>query len=200
MVETSKTEGHSGPNFQNRRSYRTKLPKPKVIRHLFLADARLYLKRSTSGGALLLAGTTPHAVSRRQDCSAESSTAAELVAASTFVGDIQYGVNVLNFVGLTQGPVSLDLDNQPAGDIAQDYSASNRTKHLARRDFRVREAVFTHLLFIRRVASRDNVADLYTKVFTQQTFHRLRLWALGNVASAATSVVAMLVSAARVIP
>jgi hypothetical protein len=47
---------------------------------------------------------------------------------------------VLNFVGLTQGTVEMDLDNQAAGDIAQDYLASNRTKHLARRDFRVREA------------------------------------------------------------
>ena len=50
---------------------------------------------------------------------------------------------MLNFVGLTQGTVEMDLDNQAAGDIAQDYSASNRTKHLARRDFRVREAVFS---------------------------------------------------------
>ena len=156
------------------------------------------MRRSTSGGALLLAGTTPHAVSRRQDCSAESSTAAELVAASTFVGDIAYGVNVLNSIGLTQGPLGLDLDNQPAGDIAQDYSASNRTKHLARRDFRVREAVFTYLLFIRRVASRDNVADLYTKVFTQQTFHRLRSWVLGAAVRSMTSVAALLVSAARI--
>ena len=57
-------------------------------------DSDWSVRRSTSGGALLLAGTTPHAVSRRQDCSAESSTAAELVAASTFVGDIAYGVNV----------------------------------------------------------------------------------------------------------
>ena len=92
----------------------------------------------------------------------------------------------------------MDLDNQAAGDIAQDYSASNRTKHLARRDFRVRDAVFSSLLSIRRVASRDNVADLYTKVFTQHTFHRLRGWALGCVVYAGTSVVAMLVSAARI--
>ena len=160
-------------------------------------DSDWSVRRSTSGGCLLLAGTTPHAVSRRQDCSAESSTAAELVSASTFVGDIAYGVNVLNFVGLTQGPVQMDLDNQPAGDIAQDYSASNRTKHLARRDFRVREAVFNSLLSIRRVASRDNVSDLYTKVFTQQTFHRLRGWALGCAMSAGTSIVATLVSASR---
>ena len=160
-------------------------------------DSDWSVRRSTSGGCLLLAGTTPHAVSRRQDCSAESSTAAELVSASTFVGDIAYGVNVLNFVGLTQGPVQMDLDNQPAGDIAQDYSASNRTKHLARRDFRVREAVFSSPIVIRRVASRDNVADLYTKVFTQQTFHRLRGWALGCAMSAGTSIVAMLVSASR---
>ena len=142
-------------------------------------------------------GTTPHAVSRRQDCSAESSTAAELVSASTFVGDIAYEVNVLNFVGLTQEPVLMDLDNQPAGDIAQDYSASNHTKHLARRDFRVREAVFSSLLVIRRVASRDNVSDLYTKGFTQQTFHRLRGWALGCAMSAGTSIIATLVSASR---
>ena len=162
-------------------------------------DSDWSVRRSTSGGCLLLAGTTPHAVSRRQDCSAESSTAAELVAASTFVGDIAYGVSVLNFVGLTQGTVEMDLDNQAAGDIAQDYSASNRTKHLARRDFRVREAVFTSRLSIRRVPTKDNVADLYTKVFTQQTFHRLRGWALGSVLSAGTSVVALLVSAARLV-
>ena len=121
-----------------------------------------------------------------------------MVSASTFVGDIAYGVNVLNFVGLEQGTIQMDLDNQPAGDIAQDYSASNRTKHLARRDFRVREAVFSSLLTIRRVPTRDNVADLYTKVFTQQTFHRLRGWALGSIMVAGTSVVAMLVSASRI--
>ena len=93
----------------------------------------------------------------------------------------------------------MDLDNQAAGDIAQDYSASNRTKHLARRDFRVREAVFSSKISIRRVPTRDNVADLYTKVFTQQTFHRLRGWALGSILSAGSSVVALLVSAARLV-
>ena len=77
-------------------------------------DSDWSVRRSTSGGCLLLAGTTPHAVSRRQDCSAESSTAAELVAASTFVGDIAYGVSVLNFVGLTQGTVEISTTRRQA--------------------------------------------------------------------------------------
>jgi hypothetical protein len=144
-----------------------------------------------------LAGAAAHAVSRRQDCSAESSTAAEVVAASTFVGDISYGVNVLNFIGLEQQAVRVDMDSQPAADIAQDYSASNRTKHLARRDFRIREAAFAALITIRRVASADNVADIFTKVFSRQPFQRLRRWVLGAVTRSLTSVSALLVSAAR---
>ena len=69
--------------------------------------SRTYILNICQRGCLLLAGSTPHAVSRRQDCSAESSTAAELVSASTFVGDIAYGVNVLNFVGLEQGTIQM---------------------------------------------------------------------------------------------
>ena len=162
-------------------------------------DSDWSVRRSTSGGALLLAGAAAHAVSRRQDCSAESSTAAEIIAASTFVGDIRYGVHILEFIGLPQTePVRVDLDSKPAADVAQDYSASNKTKHLARRDFRIREAVFTFLITIRRVASADNVADLMTKVFTQQTFHRLRSWVLGTAVRSMTSVAALLVSAARI--
>ena len=162
-------------------------------------DSDWSVRRSTSGGALLLAGAAAHAVSRRQDCSAESSTAAEIISASTFVGDIRYGIHVLDFIGLTQDEsVRVDLDSKPAGDVAQDYSASNKTKHLARRDFRIREAVFSYLITIRRVASADNVADLMTKVFTQQTFHRLRSWVLGAAVRSTTSVAALLVSAARV--
>ena len=160
-------------------------------------DSDWSVRRSTSGGCLLLAGAAAHAVSRRQDCSAESSTAAEVVAASTFVGDISYGVNVLNFIGLEQQAVRVDMDSQPAADIAQDYSASNRTKHLARRDFRIREAAFAALITIRRVASADNVADIFTKVFSRQPFQRLRRWVLGAVTRSLTSVSALLVSAAR---
>ena len=161
-------------------------------------DSDWSVRRSTSGGCLLLAGTTPHAVSRRQDCSAESSTAAELVAASTFVGDIAYGVSVLNFVGLTQGTVEMDLDNQAAGDIAQDYSASNRTKHLARRDFRVREAVFSSQLSITtRLRSRIMWPICTQRCSRSRPSTGLRGWALGSIVSAGTSVVALLVSAAR---
>ena len=120
------------------------------------------------------------------------------MSASSFIGDIIYGLGVLEFIGLEQPEaVRLDIDCKPASDVAQDYSASTRTKHLERRDFRVREASFRNIVRIRRVPSAQNVADIFTKMFTAQSFRRLRGWVLGNASVASTSV-ASLVSALHV--
>ena len=74
-------------------------------------------------------------------------------------------------------PVDLYVDNSGVIDLSKDYKANERTKHIERRHFKVRELVEQAFLRVRYVASKDNVADIFTKPLDNATFrkHRAKL-------------------------
>ena len=74
-------------------------------------------------------------------------------------------------------PIDLYLDNKGSLDLAQDYKVTNATKHIERRHFKIRELVKDAAIRVKYVASRDNVADIFTKPLDNADFfkHRAKL-------------------------
>ena len=72
------------------------------------------------------------------------------------------------------GPISLSVDNTGARDLAYNPEHHQRTKHIARRHFFVREAVENLRLVVPFVSTTDNMADFFTKPLRPSDFFRMR--------------------------
>ena len=61
-----------------------------------------------------------------------------------------------------------------AHTLAHDYTSSNRTRHIERRDTIVRERIADATQKLRLVPTADNWADLWTKVLDRRPFEKFR--------------------------
>ena len=115
------------------------------------------------------------AQSRRQDCVTGSSTHAEIVAASSNSNDLIWSRGLLEELGLPQAdPTPLKVDAQNVLTLAHNFISSKQTRHIARRDLIVRERDTEGVLRIEKVATDDNLADLFTKALDRVPFEKLR--------------------------
>ena len=71
-------------------------------------------------------------------------------------------------------PIELWLDNKGAIDLAHDYRANERTKHIERRHLKIREMVMEAVVNVKYVASHLNIADIFTKPLDKKQFGFLR--------------------------
>ena len=75
---------------------------------------------------------------------------------------------------IIDGPTDLYVDNKGVIDISQDYLANERTKHISRRHLKIRELVLDAVIRIQYVASKSNIADIFTKALDKKPFIELR--------------------------
>eukprot|EP00965_Chrysotila_dentata_P080917 2670793-Pleurochrysis_carterae.AAC.1 len=66
------------------------------------------------------------------------------------------------------------MDNKSAIDLAYNPEHHQRTKHIHRRHFFVREKVESHDITVPFVKSADNMADFFTKPLPSRMFFPLR--------------------------
>eukprot|EP00965_Chrysotila_dentata_P117991 3900433-Pleurochrysis_carterae.AAC.1 len=66
------------------------------------------------------------------------------------------------------------MDNKSAIDLAYNPEHHQRTKHIDRRHFFVREKVEAHDITVPFVKSADNMADFFTKPLPPRVFFPLR--------------------------
>ena len=91
--------------------------------------------------------------------------AIEAVYLRTLLGDL--GITISD-------AVDLYVDNKGAIDLSHDYVANDKTKHIERRHFKVRELVQDAAIRVRYIATADNVADIFTKALERVPFQQLR--------------------------
>jgi hypothetical protein len=78
-------------------------------------------------------------------------------------------------LGLSDGkPIDLFMDNQSAIAIAYNPEMHNKTKHIARRHFFIRELVEDEKIRVPFVKTADNIADFFTKPLQGEVFERMR--------------------------
>jgi hypothetical protein len=160
------------------------VPNARVL--VAASDSDWSVLRSTSGGGLLLAGGCVHASSRKQDCTSGSSAHAEIIAASSNSDDVKHARLQLADMMLPQDePTVMDVDNKALFDISKNYTATKKLRHLDRRAFRVREYCFSGVLQLRLVSTKDNWADMFTKLLDRAPFHAFRRQVMGAAVPAA---------------
>ena len=71
-------------------------------------------------------------------------------------------------------PLSIHVDNQGAIDLAYNPEHHQRTKHIERRHFFIREAVERGEIRVPFVKTDANIADFFTKPLSSKRFFTLR--------------------------
>ena len=74
----------------------------------------------------------------------------------------------------TGKPVKLAVDNTAARDLAYNPQHHDRSKHIDRRHFFIREMVEEGRLIVPFVRTADNLADFFTKPLAPDLFDRFR--------------------------
>ena len=83
--------------------------------------------------------------------------------------------SLLSDMGYKQSkPTDLYVDNKGAIDMSRDYISNERTKHIERRHLKIRELVLDAVIRIQYVASKSNIADIFTKALDKKPFIELR--------------------------
>jgi hypothetical protein len=121
-------------------------------------------RRSVSGYVMFVMGVPVLWKSKIQRNVTLSSTEAEYVAMSEAAKEIKFLVQVMMSMGIkVELPIVVRVDNVGAIFMAENASATSRTRHVDARYHYVREFIeegFIKIIFVR---SKDNLADGFTK-------------------------------------
>jgi len=153
------------------------------------SDSDWHVTHSTSAHCIMFGSACVCYGSRRQKCIAMSSTEAEIIAASQAALEILYLRTLAREMGVCmEQPTVLYVDNAGAVELAKHRKSCDRSRHVQRRYFKVRELVAEGEIEVRWIDTKENISDLLTKgTFDNETFAWLKAKAMsGTAASAAT--------------
>ena len=161
------------------RDFRLVLGGEHVVRLLGYTDSDYALCpdtcRSTSGYCFSLGSGLISWSSRRQKLVTLSTCEAEYVAASEASQELVWLRNLLAGLQLRQPTASpLLCDNNGAIVVSSDPAFHTKLKHTDIKYHFVRERVADGQVYLHRVASKDNVADAFTKALPRKIFERHR--------------------------
>ena len=139
-------------------------------------DASWATRYSTSGWVIKWQGVAISWGSRKQKSVALSSCEAEIMALSEGSKDIVYFRKLLSGIdaSFVPGVSDLSTDNKGARDLSFNPEFHQKTKHIARRHFYVRDLVEALELNVPLVGTADNQADFFTKPLKSKTFFPFR--------------------------
>ena len=140
------------------------------------SDSDWAIKNSTSGWVVFWQNAPLVWGSRKQNCVALSSCEAEIIALSEAAKDVVYLRKFIS--GMTgnqiKWPTQLRTDNKAARDLSYNPEIHNRTKHVARRHFFIRDMVEAFELNVPLVSTVNNFADFFTKALKPGSFTSMR--------------------------
>jgi hypothetical protein len=109
-----------------------------------------------------------------QSTVALSSTEAEYYALTEAVKEAMFITQWFKHV-MNQSIVPIVFeDNIGAQEMADHSTNHNKTKHIDLRLFFIRDAVKAKAILIKRIASKDNIADIFTKTVSSDVFKYLK--------------------------
>ncbi|KAJ4744606.1 Gag-Pol polyprotein [Rhynchospora pubera] len=121
-------------------------------------------RKSTTGFVFTIGGGAVSWMSRLQDIVALSSTESEYVALTEAVKEMLWLKRLLAQFGLKQMEYVVHCDNQGAIHLSKNAAYHSRTKHIDVRYHFIRDVLDHRKLVVRKVHTKENVADMFTKV------------------------------------
>jgi hypothetical protein len=130
-------------------------------------------RHSVSGYVIFLMGVAVMWKSKLQRTTALSSTEAEYYALSEAAKDIKFVSQILDSIGIKINyPIYVNVDNVGAIFMAENASATSRTKHVDVRYHFVREFIFEGFIKIVFVKTANNTSDIFTKNLSKELFEK----------------------------
>ncbi|RVW98285.1 Retrovirus-related Pol polyprotein from transposon TNT 1-94 [Vitis vinifera] len=132
-------------------------------------------RKSTSGNVFVLGGGAISWRSIKQTCVADSTMEAEYVAASEAAKEAVWLINFLLDLGVVpsvQSPITLYCDNSGAVANSKEPRSHKRAKHIERKYHLIRDIVQRGDVVVMKIASKNNLADPFTKSLSSTTFER----------------------------
>ena len=121
------------------------------------------------------------------------------MALSEAAKEAVYLADFLDELGLgASNTVRLSTDNSSARDLAYNPEHHEKTKHIERRHFYIRELVENQRLVVPFVATCDNMADFFTKPLPARSFYKNRNHIM-NVPAGRSRAVRLAAKAARAV-
>ncbi len=132
--------------------------------------------RSTMGYTFNLGGGAITWASRKQKVVVTSTTESEYIATSEALKEAIWLRQLFSELELLEKekPTPLHCDNNGATCLVYDPAFHARVKHLDIRYHYVRERVVSGEISVNRIATADNVADIFTKALARQKFTTFR--------------------------
>lgn len=130
-------------------------------------------RRSVGGHAVFLHGAPILERSRMQPIVATSVTEAEFIELAETVQDMLHAMHILEQLGLkVQKPMKVWCDNQGAVDLANNWSATGRTRHMDVRYKFILELKEDGVVHVGWFSGDENDVDFYTKNVGRTDFER----------------------------
>ena len=113
--------------------------------------------------------------SKRQGCTADSTTEAKFVALAEFVKEAIWLRRLLHSLGFpSTQPTLIFSDNQGAIQLVKNPRYHKRTKHIETKYCLIREKYDQQQIAISYINTKQQLADILTKALTRDTFQHLR--------------------------
>ena len=140
----------------------------------------LRTRRSHSGGITLLFKSYVCSTCRKQDFVTLSTCEAELVALMEVIKDTLGVLNILHEFGsmtmfTVPRPITIYCDNISTQFVSSNRIFNGRTRHFDIRAMRIRETIESGQFIIEHIISRENIADMFTKILTRELLQDFRV-------------------------
>jgi len=127
-------------------------------------------RKSLSGFAFTLFGTTISWKANQQSVVALSTTQAEYISLVEGVKDAMWLKGMIGELGITQECVKIHCDRQSTIHLANHQVYHERTKHIAIRLHFLRDMIESKKIMVEKVASEENPTDVFTKSLPRSRF------------------------------
>jgi hypothetical protein len=122
-------------------------------------------RKSTSGGCQLLGGRIISWQCKKQTSVAQSSCEAEYIAAGYCCSQVLWIQQQLRDYGMNISYSPIYIDNKSAIDITKNPKNFKVTKHIDIKHHFIRDCHEKTLIYLEKIITDDNLADLFTKAF-----------------------------------
>src|ERR1044072_6624186 len=131
-------------------------------------------RKSTSGGCFFLGNNLISWFSKKQNCVSLSTAEAEYIAAGSSFTQLLWMKEMLEEYNVSQDVMTLFCDNLSAINISKNHVLHSRTKHIDIRHHFIRELVEGKIVTLEHVATKNQLADIFTKALDANQFEELR--------------------------
>jgi hypothetical protein len=132
-------------------------------------------RKSRTGYLFMLANGAVAWCSKRQGCTADSTTEAEFVAMAESVKEAIWLQRLLRSLGFSSSiPTSIFFDNQGAIQLVKNPKFHKRTKHIETKYYLIREKYEQQQVDVLYINTKQQLADLFTKSLPRDPFQYLR--------------------------